>query len=66
MTTREISAGSIKIGSNNPLAFIAGPCVIESEEATLKAAYQLKEISDKRRPGYSGQSEERDRTCRTF
>jgi 2-dehydro-3-deoxyphosphooctonate aldolase (KDO 8-P synthase) len=46
MTTREISAGSIKIGSNNPLAFIAGPCVIESEEATLKAAYQLKEISD--------------------
>jgi 2-dehydro-3-deoxyphosphooctonate aldolase (KDO 8-P synthase) len=46
MTTREISAGSIKIGSNNPLAFIAGPCVIESEEATLKAEYKLKEISD--------------------
>jgi len=46
MKIREISAGNIKIGSNNPLAFIAGPCVIESEESTLKAAYQIKEISD--------------------
>jgi 2-dehydro-3-deoxyphosphooctonate aldolase (KDO 8-P synthase) len=47
MKIREISAGNIKIGSNNPLAFIAGPCVIESEESTLKAAYQIKEISDR-------------------
>lgn len=46
MKTREISAGSVKIGNNNPLAFIAGPCVIENEEATLKAAFQIKEISD--------------------
>ena len=48
MTTREISAGSVKIGNNNPLAFIAGPCVIESEESTLKAARRIKEISDSR------------------
>ncbi len=46
MTTREITAGSIKIGNNNPLAFIAGPCVIESEEAALKAALLIKEISE--------------------
>ena len=45
MTTREISAGSIKIGNNNPLAFIAGPCVIENEESTLKAAHQIKKVS---------------------
>jgi len=47
MNTREIIAGSIKIGNNNPLAFIAGPCVIESEESTLNAACRIKEISDK-------------------
>jgi len=46
MTTREITAGSIKIGNNNPLAIIAGPCVIESEEAALKAAHKIKEISE--------------------
>jgi 2-dehydro-3-deoxyphosphooctonate aldolase (KDO 8-P synthase) len=48
MKTREISAGNIKIGNNNPLAFIAGPCVIESEESALKAARRIKEISDSR------------------
>jgi len=48
METREISAGNIKIGHNNPLAFIAGPCVIESEESALKAARRIKEISDSR------------------
>jgi len=48
MKTREINAGSVKIGGNNPLAFIAGPCVIENEESTLKAALRIKEISDSR------------------
>jgi 2-dehydro-3-deoxyphosphooctonate aldolase (KDO 8-P synthase) len=48
MKTREISAGNIRIGNNNPLAFIAGPCVIESEESALKAARRIKEISDSR------------------
>jgi 2-dehydro-3-deoxyphosphooctonate aldolase (KDO 8-P synthase) len=46
MKTREISIDSIKIGNNNPLAFIAGPCVIENEESTLKAAYKIKETAD--------------------
>jgi len=30
-TTREISLGSLRLGGNNPLFLIAGPCVIESE-----------------------------------
>ena len=47
MTTRDISAGSIRIGNDNPLAFIAGPCVIENEESTLKAAHQIKKVSER-------------------
>jgi 2-dehydro-3-deoxyphosphooctonate aldolase (KDO 8-P synthase) len=44
MATKEITIGEIKVGGNNPLVFIAGPCVIESEEATLRTALKLKEI----------------------
>ena len=47
MATREVTIGKIKIGGNNPLAFIAGPCVIENEEAALKTAERLKEYSEK-------------------
>lgn len=47
MTTREVKIGSVKIGADNPLAFIAGPCVIENEESTLKAAERLKGYSDR-------------------
>lgn len=43
--TREISIQNIKIGGRNPFALIAGPCVIESEDATLDAARRLKKIS---------------------
>ena len=42
--TREVAIGSIKIGGNRPLVLIAGPCVIESEEATLRAAERLMSI----------------------
>jgi 2-dehydro-3-deoxyphosphooctonate aldolase (KDO 8-P synthase) len=47
METREVKIGNIKIGGNNPLVFIAGPCVIENEKSTLKAAERLKEYSDR-------------------
>jgi len=47
MQTREINIGGITIGGQNPLAFIAGPCVIESEEITLRVAGKLKEYSEK-------------------
>ncbi len=37
----------IKIGNKNPLVLIAGPCVIESEEITLKTAEKIKYITTK-------------------
>lgn len=42
--TKEIVIGSWKIGGNRPLVLIAGPCVIESEQATLRAAERLMTI----------------------
>jgi len=42
--TREITIGPVKIGGGRPLALIAGPCVIESEEATLRHAERLMAI----------------------
>lgn len=47
MTTKEVKIGNISIGGKNPLAFIAGPCVIESEEITLNIATKLIKITDK-------------------
>ncbi|MEW6714621.1 MAG: 3-deoxy-8-phosphooctulonate synthase [Nitrospirota bacterium] len=47
MQTREIKIGNITIGGQNPLAFIAGPCVIETEEITLSVAGKLKDYSEK-------------------
>ena len=48
METREVQIGNVKIGSGNPLVFIAGPCVIESEDSTLRAAEKLREYSETR------------------
>ena len=42
--TKEISIGCLKIGGNRPLVLIAGPCVIESEEVTLRHAERLMTI----------------------
>jgi len=38
-------AGSIEIGPGQPLALIAGPCVIEGEEFALRHALRLREIA---------------------
>jgi 2-dehydro-3-deoxyphosphooctonate aldolase (KDO 8-P synthase) len=38
---------NLKIGKANPLVLIAGPCVIESEEITLKTAEEIKKITQK-------------------
>ena len=43
---KEISIGRIKIGGENPLVLIAGPCVIENEDATLRIAEQLISITE--------------------
>jgi 2-dehydro-3-deoxyphosphooctonate aldolase (KDO 8-P synthase) len=42
--TKEISIDRIKIGADRPLVLIAGPCVIESEAATLRHAERLMTI----------------------
>ena len=47
MITREVKIGNVSIGGENPLVFIAGPCVIETEELTLKTAERLKNIFHK-------------------
>jgi 2-dehydro-3-deoxyphosphooctonate aldolase (KDO 8-P synthase) len=45
-----VEVGHIKIGDSHPLALIAGPCVIESEDIVLQAAEQIKNIAE--RTGY--------------
>ena len=44
--TKEIHLKNITIGGDKPFVLIAGPCVIESERATLDAASRLKKITD--------------------
>lgn len=44
---KEIRVGPVKIGGDNPLVLIAGPCVMESEASTLKHARMLKFITRK-------------------
>ncbi|MDY0385134.1 MAG: 3-deoxy-8-phosphooctulonate synthase [Geobacter sp.] len=41
MKTRELTIGNVKLGGGRPLALIAGPCVIEDKEATLRHAERL-------------------------
>ncbi len=43
--TREIIIQNFRIGGNGPFALIAGPCVIESERATLETAERLKKMT---------------------
>lgn len=38
---------TLTIGTNQPLALISGPCVIESEDFTLKMADAIREICDR-------------------
>jgi 2-dehydro-3-deoxyphosphooctonate aldolase (KDO 8-P synthase) len=42
---REISIGNFRIGGNQPLVLIAGPCVIESEAHAVMMAERLAEIA---------------------
>ena len=43
--TRSIAVGPLSIGGQNPLALIAGPCVIESEKIAMEIAKKLKRIT---------------------
>jgi 2-dehydro-3-deoxyphosphooctonate aldolase (KDO 8-P synthase) len=42
-----VNVGNIKIGNDNPLVLIGGPCVIESESVVLETAEKVKKIADK-------------------
>jgi 2-dehydro-3-deoxyphosphooctonate aldolase (KDO 8-P synthase) len=42
--TREIMIGDTRLGGNNPLFIVAGPCVIENEDVVFYTAERLKEI----------------------
>ncbi len=42
-----VAVSNIQIGKPNPLAFILGPCVIESRDHALRMAGQLKELSER-------------------
>src|SRR5438067_9946479 len=43
--SREISIGSLRLGSRNPLFLIAGPCVIESEAHARMMAERVAKIA---------------------
>jgi 2-dehydro-3-deoxyphosphooctonate aldolase (KDO 8-P synthase) len=44
---KPVTLGSIKIGSKNPIVLIAGPCVIEDEESTIRHAEGIRKSADK-------------------
>ena len=45
--TVSVKVGDFIIGAGNPLALIAGPCVIESEELVLATCGRIKEITSR-------------------
>jgi 2-dehydro-3-deoxyphosphooctonate aldolase (KDO 8-P synthase) len=44
---RPVQVGSIPIGGGHPLAFIVGPCVIESAQHALETALSIREIAQR-------------------
>ena len=42
-----VQLGSIRLGGGNPLALIAGPCVIESEQHSTELAGRLADLTDR-------------------
>ena len=45
--TRTQITNTLSIGDRQPLTLIGGPCVIESEEFTLKMAEEIRKICDR-------------------
>jgi 2-dehydro-3-deoxyphosphooctonate aldolase (KDO 8-P synthase) len=43
--TKEVRIGNVKIGADNSLVLIAGPCSIESESSAMRHARALKDIT---------------------
>jgi len=44
--TRVVQIGDVRIGGGNPLVLMAGPCVIETEEITLRTAERVKKLGE--------------------
>lgn len=44
---RQVKIGKVKLGNSEPIALIAGPCVIESEKKCMSVARTLKQITTK-------------------
>jgi len=42
---REVTINNLKVGGENPLVLISGPCVIEDEQTVLMIAHTLKELT---------------------
>ncbi|MBI1815346.1 MAG: 3-deoxy-8-phosphooctulonate synthase [Deltaproteobacteria bacterium] len=47
MPAREVIVGSVRIGGAQPLAYLGGPCVIESRDSALRHAAAIKAMTDK-------------------
>jgi 2-dehydro-3-deoxyphosphooctonate aldolase (KDO 8-P synthase) len=47
--TRIVTIGNVLCGTGRPLVWIAGPCVIESHELTLRIADRLRQLADRLR-----------------
>lgn len=48
---KELILKNVKIGYGNPLALIAGPCVLEDEAVVMRTAEEIKKISEKLKIG---------------
>src|SRR4051794_23902147 len=46
-TAQPVSIGNLQCGAGQPLLWIAGPCVIESHDLTLRIAETLRELADR-------------------
>ena len=46
MSIQAVSIGKVQCGPGQPLLWIAGPCVIESHDLTLRIAERLRELAD--------------------
>lgn len=44
---RTVTIGTVRCGRGEPLVWIAGPCVIESHDLTLRIAGRLRELADR-------------------
>src|SRR6516225_3500201 len=42
-----VTIGNVTVGTGHPLAWIAGPCVIEPNDLTFLVADRLKELADR-------------------